>query len=184
MIEEFNNIIFLNDQGDRDKIVKKYLENLNEEIYDYDPPYDIDTKKYTIDTIEYYKISDIVKDDICNELISINRYGKCHKGAIMLLSLDDSNILSGYVNSNGKLYFHSIVEIGDYIMDYTKNLFIKKEDYFRLTSFKLIQKITREDYFKDMNILSDFTGIDLRIYLAFRDELIKELNNKKLTLKD
>ena len=159
--------------------------NLSEELYDYDPYYDKKINRYIYKDIKYFKISSIIDEEtIHKELESNNRYGKCHKGSLKLLYFKNSSILTGYINFKGDLFLHSVIQIGDYILDYTKNLIISKDDYFRLTDFKVVQKITREQFIEDEDIIFYFKDIDLRIYLTFRDEIVNELNNKKLILKD
>lgn len=126
------------------------------------------------------------------ELTSMNRFGKCHFATLCILfssPYDDSYALTGYINNGEKDILHSVVETvdedGKCIIDYTQNLIMDKQDYFKLTGFKEITRISKKELNKDLFLLQ---GLDInsRFYLLFRHEIIRSLekNRKVLKLED
>ena len=135
----------------------------------------------------YEKLSDYLKSiKIINELKSYKRYGKCHDRSIELaVSIKNSFLLTGYTSYEDIDILHSVVECEKdgktKIIDYTKNLIMDKEEYIGLNNFRVIQRISREDYLKDRMIIDTYIpNLSTVAYLCFRDEIIKELKNKKI----
>lgn len=147
------------------RIFKKLLE-----IY-YKKRYSIDFSKitYNRETCQYEyrdefdgeiytfnKLSNLLDEqEIKDELESNRRYKKCHEKSMELsLELPKSFILTGYVKRGYGKFLHSVVEIEKqkepYIIDYTKNLVMPKEQYFKLTNFEQIERISDEEFLEDM----------------------------------
>ena len=119
-----------------------YLEGLDERLYNIEEIYDKEKNKYNFCNINFSRISSFIIEDkrgneLYKELVSTNRYGKCHRGSLQLLFFNDSSILTGYITFRNKMILHSVVQVGNYIMDYTKNLVINKNDYIKLINFKI-----------------------------------------------
>ena len=78
---------------------------------------------------------------------------------------------------------HSVVEIErnneKYILDWTKNLIIKKDDYINLTHFRETSEIKRESLLDDY-ILLDGIDLPLKAYTLFRDEIVADLEKNTL----
>ena len=135
----------------------------------------------------YEKLSDYIKSiKYLNELKSYKRYGKCHDRSIELaVSIKNSFLLTGYTSYEDIDILHTVVECEKdgktKIIDYTKNLIMDKEEYIGLTNFRVIQRTSREDYLKDRKVINKFLpNLSTVAYLCFRDEIIKELKNKKI----
>ena len=93
----------------------------------------------------------------------------------MLLALCDANF-------NNLKYLHTVVEREidgiNYIYDWTKNLFIKEEDYIKLTHFDVISSCNINDIDKNDPLLNITS---LLPYFVFKNELESDLQrNRKI----
>ena len=121
---------------------------------------------------------------------SERRYGQCHEKSLELsMALPESYIVTGYVKANKGKYLHSIVEIEKksekYIIDYTKNIIMPKEQYVKLTSFEELERISDMEYLQHVQKIQDFTNvskIDLKAYTTFGKEIAKELEKNTFML--
>ena len=100
-----------------------------------------------------------------------------------------SSLLTGYISYEDIDILHTVVECEKdgkiKIVDYTKNLIMDKEEYIGLTNFRIIQRISRDDFLRDNRIINRcMPRMSLVVYLCFRDEIMKDLkkNNKVLKL--
>ena len=143
--------------------------------------------KYNFKMMDDYMESNQVKE----ELRSDERYRKCGEMAISIAySVDENvNIIIGYLNMfNGKI-IHSVIErfkdSESYIFDYTRNLVMRKEDYFDITNFKVLNIVKNSDLKKDIELLRGL-NIYTKPYLIFRDEMMRDLNKcvKRLKLEE
>ena len=123
----------------------------NKKTGQYEYKDELDGEIYT-----FNKLSNLLnKQEIKDELESNRRYKKCHTKSIeLMLILPKSFILTGYVKRGHGKFLHSVVEIekqkGPYIIDYTKNLVMPKEQYFKLTNFEQIECISDEEFLEDI----------------------------------
>lgn len=136
-------------------------------------------------TINFSKLSDVMKTKYYDEeLHSEQRYHKCHEKAIELSPyMPNSKILTGYVRFGGSKILHSVIELGSFIIDFNINAVMNREDYLKLTKFEVKSVLECEKVISDkesmiFDIIWD-NDIPLKIYLLYRDELIKDLENKK-----
>ena len=125
-------------------------------------------------------------------LKSKKRFHKCHEASLgIALNGEDENtyILTGYVPTIDEEILHSVVELEYdseiYIVDYTQNIMMKKEDFIRLNNFRLITRIPSSKVREDMDVMTRI-NIELPYYLVFRDEIVRDLkkNSKVLKLQD
>ncbi len=126
---------------------------------------------------------------IKKELTSKKRFHKCHEASMNFALKDDSDsvfVLTGYVPSIDEELLHSVVEIDilnkKYIIDYTQNIVMKKEDYFEINQFRQISKVSSKTIKEDAKIIDELQ-IPHPYYLLFRDEIMKDLNKNKKSLK-
>ena len=140
-------------------------------------------KKYT-----FRKISStfIKEPSIFFELESDERYGKCHSKSLeLVLITPNSKIVTGYITENNLHLLHSIIvstELnGDYVYDWTKNLIMSKDEYYKLNKFKVLSEITKDEIIYDKENYEDLlvNNICIKPYLVFRNEIIKEIEAKK-----
>ena len=71
-----------------------------------------------------------------------------------------------------------------YILDWTQNIKMSKEDYIKLYKFKILQKISCKDLIKDREILNKAEYQDLKTYLVFRDEIMRDFDRNKHLFKE
>lgn len=140
-------------------------------------------KKYT-----FRKISStfIKEPSIFFELESDERYGKCHSKSLeLVLITPNSKIVTGYITENNLHLLHSIIVAtelnGDYVYDWTKNLIMSKDEYYKLNKFKVLSEITKDEIIYDKENYADLlvNNICIKPYLVFRNEIVKEIETKK-----
>ena len=154
----------------------------NEENQNYE--YEFQGEVYTFD-----KLSKKINDkNIKKELESEKRYRKCHlKSAEIATSLPKSCILTGYVKRYNGKFLHSIVEIekedGKYIIDYTKNIIMPKEQYVKLTEFEELESISDLEYLEYIQRLENILDLNGKVLLTFGREIFKELEKNSFLIK-
>lgn len=153
----------------------------NEEKKEYEYKDEFEGNTYT-----FNKLSNLLENkEIKNELESNKRDHKCHIKAVELISslIPKGFIVTGYIKKSYGKFLHSVIEIerknGAYIIDYTKNLVIAKEQYYKLTNFQEIERISEEQFFEDLLIIGQLTGLSLKEYLTFRSEMMRDLEKNK-----
>lgn len=99
----------------------------------------------------------------------------------------EAYILTGYIKENKGKYLHSIVEIEKknekYVIDYTKNIIMPKEQYVKLTSFEELERISDMEYLQHVQKIANIPGIDLKVFTTFGKEIVKELEKNAFMLK-
>lgn len=161
--------------------------------YISDNKYEIKVKG--LGKIDFGLISNIVKDyGTVLDLLSENRYGKCHYNAPCLAKAigevePNTYLVSGKVMINDKDSFsHSWVESKQnnevLVYDYNTNLIMKKIDYYRLYGAKPVNKTKAsniEKIFKKLeDIPIDFNIIDIDY---FGEDIYRDLNKNTKILK-
>ena len=175
------------------KLLKMYFENkynvdfsqirFNEETKEYE--YEFEGQVYTFDKFSDY----ITNEKMKKELESYRRDGKCHsKSVSVLINVPEGSILTGYVKRfNGK-FLHSVVEIekmkGTYIIDYTKNIVMPKEQYIQLTAFEELERISDMEYIEDLQKMDILPIIDYKAILTFWKEILKDLEKNSFLIED
>jgi len=128
-------------------------------------------------------------EELKKELKTDKRYHKCHTRTLGLaFGIPESNIVTGYeVIENAKV-LHSVLEYKYknkfYIIDYTKNIIMPKEQYIELTKFKEIERISDLEYIEDLGKICNFPDLTDKVYVTFKKELIRELECKGLFADD
>ena len=96
----------------------------------------------------------------------------------MISALPKGAILTGCIKKSYGKFLHSVVEIEKqgkpYIIDYTKNLIMPKEQYFKLTNFEEIERISDEEFFSDL-VATLQLDLSQKEYLTFRSEIMNDL---------
>lgn len=151
----------------------------NKETKQYE--YEIKGKIYTFN--ELSDITDIEK--FKKELKTDKRHHKCHTRTLELsFGVPESNIVTGYEVIADIKALHSILEYKVknklYIIDYTKNIIMPKEQYMELTKFKEIERISDLEYIEDLGRIYNFPHLTDKVYVTFQKELIRELKSKAL----
>lgn len=131
--------------------------------------------------INFKRISDQIKNkELIKELTSDKRNGHCHSRSVEFSqSIKDSSIVTGYLTIGKKKVLHSVIEYKHngivYIIDWTKNLIITKQEYVYLTNFIEISNILSSKIINDLRIFSRI-GLGYKPYLTFRDEILRDIN--------
>ena len=102
----------------------------------------------------------------------------------LTFGIPESNIVTGYeVIENAKV-LHSVLEYKYknkfYIIDYTKNIIMPREQYIELTKFKEIERISDLEYIEDLGKIYNFPHLTYKVYVTFQKEIIRELKSKAL----
>ena len=123
--------------------------------------------------------------DLINELKTLNRKGNCHLKAVELCNSFENSIVQTGIITIGKVqYLHSVIQFkdengNDIIIDYTRDLWIDKSEYIKLFNFEILSSIKSDDIFEDAKLLKELSPFSLKVYLTFRDELMKDINKNK-----
>lgn len=103
------------------------------------------------------------------------------------MALPEAYIVTGYIKENKGKFLHSIVEIEKknekYVIDYTKNIIMPKEQYVKLTSFEELERISDMEYLQHVQKIANIPGIDLKVFTTFGKEIVKELEKNAFMLK-
>lgn len=128
-----------------------------------------------------------VKKELIWEMKNNFRHGTCYKtNMILSYNIKDSFLVTGLIlMEDGSTYKHAYVEYKDYIIDFTKNLIIKKDKYYELLKVKELGKIKSEDISMIFNVLNDNQILSTTRYMAlFGNEIIADLMKNKFMLKE
>lgn len=119
---------------------------------------------------------------VIKELESNERKKKCHLMSVYVaLQHEDSIVHTGTIIIGSNKILHSVVEIKtkkgkEFILDWTKNIVMDKDEYIKLFSFNILESIKSEDILNDSKFIKGTEILSLKYYLTFRDEIIKDLN--------
>lgn len=109
------------------------------------------------------------------ELLDMERRNrKCHNRSIEFIIFGDY-LVTGYIDSSdgNSRIIHSWIEKDDKVIEYTNNLVIDKDDYYKLRNVEVLSVVSREDVFSDVE--SEIaTILGCKFYCLFRDELYNE----------
>lgn len=161
--------------------------------------YDKDEKVYvckdkSFGSFKFDLLSDIcVNEDIKRKLLSPNRFRKCHFGSIDVikgLQEEERNMAvlsTGTFKTNEKdSFLHSWVEFNDNIViDYTHNIIMDKEKYYRLYEIEVINKLSFDEMLEISDIMKKFDfSCDRLTFHCFGQEVMQDLKrNEKLLVK-
>mgnify|MGYP004678178105 CR=1 FL=1 len=154
----------------------------NQETKAYE--YEFNGEVYTFDKLS----NRIEEENVKKELESKRRYGQCHSKSIELATAQpEAYILTGYVKRFDGKFLHSIVEIEKknrkYVIDYTKNIIMPKEQYAKLTGFEELERISDMEYLQYIQKILNIPNINLKVYTTFGKEIVKELEKNSFMLK-
>jgi len=110
----------------------------------------------------------------------------CYETSIIIASnIENSYLVTGLIEfEDGKTHLHSYVEYKEYIIDYTKNLIMKKDKYYELLKIKELNRIKQENISYIFNLLSENKILNTTRYIAtFGEEIKKDLEKNKQIIK-
>ena len=131
--------------------------------------------------ITFDKLSNhIENEDLKEELMSNKRYKKCHERSMNIAPyIKNSKIVTGYVTMGNRKVLHSIIEydVDDktIVLDWTKNLYITKEQYIDLTEFTELSSFKGKKIIDDSKLIAGNIDITIKPYLVFREELMRDI---------
>lgn len=97
---------------------------------------------------------------------------------VISANIGNSFFVTGLIPfEDGVTLLHSFVEYHDYVIDYTKNLIMPKEMYYKLLKVKELQRINAENISEIFNILGENRILNTVRYMAtFGNEIMNDLN--------
>ena len=152
----------------------------NEEKKEYE--FEFLGEKYT-----FNKISDSINDKKAKKILeSEKRYGNCHVASMgMAAVIQDGKVLTGYINIYGGRYLHSVIEINDgEIIDWTRNLVMPKDEYIKLTGFRILESIKSEEILQMHSKFADKDIVDSKVMSVFGKELLNDVKRNPDIFKD
>lgn len=81
-------------------------------------------------------------------------------------------------------YLETINKKGKYIIDYTKNVIMPKEEYVKLTCFEEIERISDMEYLQHIQKIKNFGNISIKAYTTFGKELVEELEKNSFMFEE
>lgn len=122
--------------------------------------------------------------EIAPKLRSKERYRLCCPESMkMAFDRKRGNVIIGYIHYTEKRIVHAVYEDDDLIYDFTKNLVMMKQDYYSLTNFEELNIISSDELESDYDYIHALGSIPLKLYLLYRDEIMKDLKKNKKLLK-
>lgn len=142
--------------------------------------------KYKDKVITFDKISNYLEGEEFNKkLLSNDRLHDCVIGSLSLSQIfDNSKITTGYIVIDNKKMLHHVVELENksktYILDYTKNLYIEKEDYVKITNFIELSSLSGKEILDNLEIINLISSnFSLKFYLTFTKEILNDIEKNK-----
>ena len=198
ILDEIALFTTMNDKSIIDRIKMKILSrrysNIDFRKISYDKKRQLYVYSYNGNEIIFQKLSNIIDNkDLIKELMSKKRFGKCHERSIESLTSfkQPTTERTGTWQRHDKVHLHSIIELQgrkgkQYIVDYTLNLIMEKQQYLELTKFKEMESIKDTDLIQDMRDgTSEFlkeADFMLRPYVTFRQEIKADLKRNESLL--
>lgn len=102
--------------------------------------------------ITFRKAEDVIDEE--TKLFVENNFdilSACHESTLFLLEKNPNYFAVtafAHKNLNGR-YLHSFILDGDYVLDLTGNLYMNKQDYYRLYGIEEIRKVNYEGFLED-----------------------------------
>ncbi|MBR3117201.1 MAG: hypothetical protein IKF36_04930 [Bacilli bacterium] len=144
--------------------------------------YTVGYRPYMFDRMDKYS-----NHEVASKLRTKARYKLCCPESIkMALDRKRGNVRIGYIHYSEKKIIHAIYEDDEIVYDFTKNLVMMEQDYYSLTEFEELNVITSNELQSDFKYIESIGTIPLKIYLLYRDEIMKDLkkNNKVLKVNE
>lgn len=163
-----------------DEEEEKWLDNSNDIIeMDGFYRYRIGRRIYTFNRMDKY-----ANPVDAAKLRTKDRYGLCCPESIkMAKERKSGNVRIGYIHYTEKKVVHAVYEDNGVIYDYTKNLLMLEDEYYNLTKFEEINVISSKEIISDYEYIHAFGSIPLKLYLLYRDEIMKDLKKNSKVLK-
>jgi len=150
--------------------------------------YDKETDRYVYNDEDYSMpfnlISRICEGPGCKEeLLSDKRYGQCHSKIIGISPcVPNSTVVTGYITIGSSKVLHTILEIeteaNTVVLDWTRNLEMIKEDYYRITKFEEVARFDGSHPREDVEYLQEI-HLGCKPYVTFRDEIMRDIEKNK-----
>jgi len=131
-----------------------------------------------------FALKDVLKEKDLKELQTEERYHKCHEKSVEYAKELKADCVTGktWTFSPKDTGLHSWVETKnkkgeEIILDYTKNLIMKKDEYYFLNNVKVLQRNNYRELLDDeewARVLTNYDGNYIKLYLSSRDEAYKE----------
>ena len=143
--------------------------------------------------IKVKKLTDLIPglSDADPDIETDERQSQCHFKSIELSNIikNPHNVVTGFIHgtSDFSKFLHTWIEIflsgSWYVFDYTLNACINKEGYYFIRHAEPLSVISKENIAKEYPLLcgemSDSTKFNIKEYLLFRDEIIRDLNKNR-----
>lgn len=167
------------------KIINKFRYNVNFDNISFNEKEGIYTYDDGKNKYDFRMMSSYIKDkEIKKELKSPRRGGKCRISSVTVSNIlkSENKIVTGYYYVDNGKYLHTVVEteLGgeQYVLDFTSNIMMKKDQYQSLFKFEQLEAIKDEDYRKDERTMENLDAVTLKKYLLFGKEIIKDLEGR------
>lgn len=166
-----NNTEFLKELLMRRGIIGEYKEDQNNIIM-----------STILGPIRFKKAEEVINEETKTFVENnVDIMSACHESTLFLLEKNPSFFAVTSIarkNLGGK-YFHSFILDGDYVLDLTGNLYMNKEDYYRLYGIEEIRNVNYEQFLKDSKECEHFDE-SRTMFPLFRNAMYWYLKEKNI----
>ena len=137
--------------------------------------------------LTFNKLSNLIEDkELRGKLESEKRYGECHVASMGLATVSkDFDVLTGYENIAGGRYLHSVIETNNgRIVDWTRNLVMPKDEYIKLTGFRVLESIKSEELIEIISKIYNKEIVGSKVVSLFGKELLNDIKRNPDLFKD
>ncbi len=136
------------------------------------------------------KFFDFLSEREKEELLSEERTSHCYKNSIILASkLSVAMVLFGTIQVDDYQHLHPVTQFINegrlFIVDWSHNIVMPKQDYEKLFNLKVINRVSGKDIITNYYLCCDFfSSIPFSVFFAFNQELVsraKKLVHEKKT---
>jgi len=143
--------------------------------------------EYLGERYTFNKISDSIDDKkIKKELESEKRDRHCHFASMkMAAGMINNNVLTGYINVSSGRKLHSVIETNNgRIVDWTRNLVMPKDEYIKLTGFRVLESIKSEELIEIISKIYNKEIVGSKVVSLFGKELLNDIKRNPDLFKD
>lgn len=171
-----------------DKEIQEFMENPQKSANNI--TYSKKRQCYFYKQTPFKLIFDLSKSNIKEKFLSKKGRGTCYENSLLVMEFletsgIDAQLISGKMRKNSyEEIDYSVVETEKNVFDFNRNLVMKKEDYYKMTGFTVINRTDKKLLDENKALLNSY-GIDLdpKILGYFSQELNQGLIRNKHLLK-
>lgn len=144
-------------------------------------------KEFTLKGIKFKIFYDCYKD---KDLFSLKRYGQCYLMSYQIALRNPFDIVTAVCRSDTNIDFlHTFLLYNkdgeEFAIDYTRNIILRKQDYYNLYDVREVKRIANEDFKKYVKLLEGHSSaigdkLTLSEILCFPEQIAEFILTKRM----